>query len=141
MPTRADLAKIHIAKKELGLTDDEYRDILRAKFGKESAAKLTPGQAFSLINHFVSRGWRPKHQQKLPGMYSRPTDPQERKIVAMWITLHKAGVVRNGSDSALQAFVSRVTGVDSMRWCTTYQKHAVIEALKAWGDREGVDFD
>jgi len=28
MPTKAQLAKIHIAKKELQLTDDTYRDIL-----------------------------------------------------------------------------------------------------------------
>ena len=44
-PSKADLAKIHIAKKELGLSDDVYRDILRSRFGKtkDSAAKLTPG--------------------------------------------------------------------------------------------------
>jgi len=139
MPSRADLAKIHIAKKELGLTDEAYRDIMRAQFRKESAAKLTPGQACQLINHFRSLGWKPKYQQKLPGVYSRPNDAQEGKIVAMWLELAKAGVVRNKSDKALQAFVRRMTKKHHMRWCTTQEKNMIIEALKDWGTREDVD--
>ncbi len=139
MPSRADLAKIHIAKKELGLTDEAYRDIMRERFGKESAAKLTVGQACRLINHFRSLGWKPKYQQKLPGVYSKPTDGQEGKIIALWLELAKAGVVRNKSDRALQAFVRRMTKKHHMRWCTTGEKNTIIEALKDWGAREGVD--
>ena len=139
MPSRSDLAKIHIAKKELGLTDEVYRDIMRSRFGKESAAKLTVGQASQLINHFRSLGWKPKYQQKLPGVYSKPTDGQEGKIIALWLELAKAGVVRNKSDRALQAFVRRMTKKHHMRWCTTGEKNTIIEALKDWGAREGVD--
>ena len=49
MPTKADLAKIHIAKKELGLTDDAYRDLLRGQFKVDSAALLTPGKVARLL--------------------------------------------------------------------------------------------
>ena len=34
MPTRGDLAKIHIAKKELKLTDELYRNLLFLLFKK-----------------------------------------------------------------------------------------------------------
>ena len=139
MPTRSDLAKIHIAKKELGLTDEAYRDIMRERFGKDSAAKLTGSQAFHLINHFKSLGWRPKYQHKLPGVYSKPTDAQDRKIIAMWMSLHKAGIIKNRSDRALQAFVKRMTKKDNLRWCTTADKNIIIEALKQWEDRGGPD--
>ncbi|HHL33124.1 MAG TPA: regulatory protein GemA [Desulfobulbaceae bacterium] len=143
MPSKADLAKIHIAKKELGLTDEEYRGILSARFGKTTAAKLTPGQSFQLINYFKAQGWKPKYQQKLPGVYSRPNDAQEGKIIALWIELHKAGVIRDRSDRALQSFVRRMTKKkkDHLRWCTTFEKHTIIEALKDWGEREGVNVD
>ncbi len=140
MPSRADLAKIHIAKKELGLTDDEYRDIMRHRFGKDSAAMLTPGQARRLLSYFRSRGWRPRRQRSLPGM-EVPPDPQSRKCLALWITLHKSGAVRHASDRALHAFVRRVTGRDHLRWCTVQEKGEVIEALKAWAKREGVNVD
>ena len=42
---RRALAKIHIAKKELGLSDDIYHDLVRSTVpGKESAADLTDGE-------------------------------------------------------------------------------------------------
>ncbi len=144
-PSRADLAKIHIAKKELCLTDEVYRDILRARFGKgkDSAAKLTPGQAWSLLGHFQKLGWKPKGAQKLPGM-EIPADGQSKKIQALWINLHQAGVVKDGSDKALLGFVKRMTkhgtfpGKDHLRFCDSQDKHIVIEALKDWAKREHV---
>lgn len=146
MPSKADLAKIHIAKKELGLTDEVYRDILKARFGKskDSAAKLTPGQAFSLLNHFQKLGWKPKGASRLPGM-EIPADGQSKKIQALWITLHQAGVVKDGSDKALLKFVKRMTstktfaGKDHLRFCDGQDKYKIIEALKDWAKREDVD--
>jgi len=138
MPTQKNLAKIHIAKKELQLSDDAYRDALRNVTGKESAAKLTDNQATRVLRYFESRGWKPKAQRSLPGL-TLPRDGQSRKIQALWITMHKAGKVRNSSDKALLAMVKRVTGVDRLEWCTDIQKSAVIESLKQWAKREGVD--
>lgn len=138
-PSKADLAKIHIAKKELGLTDEIYRDILKARFGKskDSAAKLTPGQAFSLLNHFQKLGWKPKGQRSLPGI-SIPSDGQSKKIQALWINLHQAGAVKDGSDQALMKFVKRMTGKDHLKWCDGQDKNKIIEALKDWATRENV---
>lgn len=142
-PSKADLAKIHIAKKELGLTEEVYRDILQQQFRRESAAQLTPGQAGKLIAHFRRMGWKPKIQRQLPGS-TVPADGQSRKILALWITLYKKGIVRDGSDKALMNFVRRVTatsvsrGKDHLKWCTNDEKNNIIEALKGWGTREGV---
>lgn len=41
MPTHRDLAKIHIAKKELGLDDASYRGILQERYNHDSAADLS----------------------------------------------------------------------------------------------------
>lgn len=131
MPSKADLAKIHIAKKELGLTDEVYRDILKARFRKDSAAKLTPGQAFSLINHFQKLGWKPSRQQILPGI-SIPQDGQSKKILALWISLSEKKIVRDNSDRALMAFVKRQTGKDHLKWCSPEEKNRIIESLKDW---------
>ena len=138
MPNQKNLAKIHIAKKDLGLSDDAYRDVLRNVCGKDSAAKLTDNQATRVLRYFESRGWKPKAQRSLPGL-TLPRDGQSRKIQALWITMHKAGKVRNSSDKALLAMVKRVTGVDRLEWCTDIQKSAVIESLKQWAKREGVN--
>ena len=57
MPTRGDLAKIHIAKKELKLTDELYRNLLFVLFKKRSARDLVSRETDELILHFKSLGW------------------------------------------------------------------------------------
>ena len=54
------LAKVHIAKKELGLDDELYRAILLDEFGVESAGDLTVGELGALVERFESRGWKPR---------------------------------------------------------------------------------
>lgn len=56
---RKKLAVIHIVKKELGLSDDEYRDILEKYAGVRSAKDLDEKGFRKLMYHFVrSRHFR-----------------------------------------------------------------------------------
>lgn len=147
MASKNDIIKIHIAINQLGLADKEYRKILADMFhlpkAKQSSKQLSSVQAARLLQHFQSMGWQPKQQQSLPGL-SIPSDGQSQKILALWITLHKAGAVKNGSDQALMKFVKRMTktgtfeGKDHLRWCDGQDKFKIIEALKDWALREDV---
>lgn len=137
-PSRAALAKIHIAKKELALTDEVYRDILQLHFKVDSAAKLDDRQATVLLNKFRAKGWKSQPSRTKPTS-PRHEDGQMRKIVALWITLNQEGVIKNGSDKALQAYVKRQTGVENLRWCSPSQLWTLIEGLKRWARREKVD--
>jgi hypothetical protein len=50
MPGKTELARIHVLKKEAGLTDEEYRVLLRSAAGVNSAAKIeTPDQYYKVI--------------------------------------------------------------------------------------------
>ena len=138
-PTTAQLQKIHIAKKELGLSDEVYRDILHIHFKAGSSKELNTFQAAQLLDLFAAKGWQAK-RGKDSGKSPRYDDRQQRKIVAMWIELHNAGVVKNSSDRALQAYVKRQTGIDNLKWCDGVDCHKLIESLKAWGERNGVDW-
>ncbi len=44
-----DLARIHLAKKELGLEEDTYRALLKATTGKDSAGALGPGERWKVL--------------------------------------------------------------------------------------------
>lgn len=131
MPTNADYAKINIACKALNI--DKYA-LLADRYGLTSSKDLNARQTVDLLRHFNTLGWRPTRKNTSP----KYTDAKARKAVALWITLGKAGVVRNSSDQALQNFVKRVTGVDSLSWCDPGQLGKVIEALKDWAKRENV---
>ncbi|MDP1853017.1 MAG: DUF1018 domain-containing protein [Candidatus Omnitrophota bacterium] len=50
---RKKLALIHIIKKELNLSDAEYRDILRNACGVNSAKELDEGKFKKLMRYFV----------------------------------------------------------------------------------------
>ncbi|MDR3631735.1 MAG: regulatory protein GemA [Desulfocapsaceae bacterium] len=139
-PSRAALAKIHIAKKELGLSDDAYRDILSMHFNVPSAAGLTDRQATVLLNTFKAKGWKERRAQKKSAS-PKYKDARMRKVVAIWITLGQAGAVRNRSDKALQAYVKRLSGMNNLLWCNSRQLDIIIASLKQWALREDVDLD
>ncbi len=61
---RAELAKIHMAAKELGLDRDTYEDVLWTVARVRSAADLDSTGRFKVIAHFKALGWKPKGGRK-----------------------------------------------------------------------------
>lgn len=132
-PTKADYAKINIACKELGL--DKYQ-LLFDRYGLESSKQLTRFQLSDLYDHFKSLNWTPKRTKKAV-VYPEPV---QRKVQALWITLAKACVIRNGSDRSMNVFVEGQTEIANLRWVKE-QHHfdILIKALKEMGKREGIE--
>ncbi len=143
-PTMAQLAKIHIAKKDLQLTDDVYRDILSLNFkGVQSAKELTVLQADQLLEHFKAKGWKPKKSTATAPRAKRrdgnfivihpgPTAKQQRKVLAMWNSLGY------GMDK-LHSRCKRQFGVDRFEWLTNYQDlHVLITDLNERQESAGV---
>lgn len=131
---RRALAKIHIAKKELGLSDEDYREVVRSAVpGKDSAGDLTDGELRLLLERLAGLGWRPR----LPRISERPLPPMVWKARELWLELYRREAVRSSSWAALGRFAKRMTGVGDLRRLTVRQATVVIEALKQWLDRAG----
>lgn len=62
---RSLLAKVHIAKKDLGLDDEAYLAIL-ARFGVESSGALDVKGLEKLLAHFEKLGWASTPKQAKP---------------------------------------------------------------------------
>ena len=58
------------------------------------------------------------------------------KIRATWITVYQRGFVRDGSESALDAYVSRIVNVSHVGWLKDESLAQVLESLKNWHRRE-----
>jgi hypothetical protein len=56
---RGLLAKIHIAAKDLAISEPDYRGLLAREFGVRSAADLSTNEMERLLARFTARGWRP----------------------------------------------------------------------------------
>jgi len=127
---RAELGKIHIAKKDLGLDDDTYQDVLWTICRVRSAADLDSQGRFKLIAHFKHLGWKPA-RAKRPQL-----DPQSRKIWSLWYQLKEAGLLASASAKSLRTEVKKLTGCDDLRFCDSEQRNLIIECLKKWLERE-----
>ena len=137
-PTRAEYAKINIACKQLGI--DKYA-LIGDRYNIETSKDLTRQQTIDLLMHFKTLGWKPTRGTKKRKCSPRYEDPRMRKIVALWITLADAKVVKNPANYSMQKYVKRMTGKDNIRWCDNRDLNLMIEALKSWGTRKGVDLD
>lgn len=138
MNRSAMLAKVHIAKKDLGLDDDTYRAVLQRVTGLTSAAKCSDAQLEAVLAHFKAEGFKAVSKAR-----SKPVSstPHAAKIRSLWISLYELGLIADASERALAAFVKRQAKVDRLEWLTPAQAYKVIEGLKAWASRDaGVDW-
>ncbi|MDO8431777.1 MAG: regulatory protein GemA [Candidatus Binatus sp.] len=141
-PTRRiDLAKIHIAAKQLHLDEDVYRSIVRrvsAKFRGtpvESSGKLNARERAALISELTSFGFKVAPPRKRNPNWIETRDLHLRKLLALWGELARTGEMKDSSKAALRRFVNRATGKDAIQWLSPEECNKVIEMLKAWRKR------
>lgn len=128
---RALLAKIHVALKELGLTDDDYRAVLFRVTGKASATACSDSKLEEVVKELQAKGFKPK-----PKAHAAD-HPVARKARALWISLHHLNVISNPAEEALEAFARAQLRVEKLQWANQSQGYKLIEALKAMAERAG----
>lgn len=127
------IAKIHVAKNQLNLDDEQYRDIVRRVTGKDSAGKCRYSQLVDLINEFKSLGWKTPKKKA----FRRAPSDGIKKIYALWGELQALGAVQSTDKNALDVFCKKYTGIDSVQWLLPTQQQKIIEILKQWIKRIG----
>mgnify|MGYP001565600586 CR=1 FL=1 len=147
----ADLAKIHIAKKDLCLTDDDYRQIIRTvgKVATGSSADLTPLGRARVLAHMRKCGWKPSRtapKRITPAGAILTSEAQTKMITDLWISLADAGVVRDRTEVGLRHWVQSASrrwhgqkvGWSDLRFLPAWVAQKLIENLKQWSKRCGV---
>jgi phage-related protein len=136
---RTELAAIHIAKKDLALTDDSYRAIVWRFSGEksDSAGALDTTQRRALLDHFRGLGFERKKQPARAGKRPMAFSPLASKIRALWLSLYHLGEVESPKEESIAAFVQRQTGVEALQWIDIDKADVVIRALRAWCERAG----
>lgn len=149
---RGELAKIHIAKKDLALDDDSYRQVI-ANIGKAksgSSADLSSLGRARVLQHFISKGWKPRH--KASNRASKrstqsgdvlASDNIVRMIRSIWIQMADAGVITNRDESSLRAWVRSTTrryhpqhaGYSAPEFLPGWVAQKVVEHIKSWARR------
>lgn len=140
------LAKIHIARKELGLDDGTYRAMLLDIVGQDSCRGLPVNDLYRVLHSLKNKGWKPKVKRRKyspTSAHKKPfTHTPADKIRALWIDMHQQGFVQDGSESSLCKWVERQTrkhnqghGINAIEWLTPRLEMLLIEELKKWMKR------
>ncbi|MFC3442570.1 gp16 family protein [Sphingobium rhizovicinum] len=137
------LAKVHLAKKQLGLDDGTYEGVLIQVAGTDSAKHCTIPELRKVVAHFEDRGF--VSIAKKPGQRPRADHALARKARVMWISLSHLCAVREEPDAAIRAdkgletFAKRQLKCTRFQWADRNQGEKLVEALKKWAERHGWD--
>jgi phage gp16-like protein len=129
------IAKIHLAKKKLGLDDAEYRALLKRIAGVTSAAELTADGQALVLDEFKRLGWKPGAPKGAGRVVRESDEPQIRMIRGLWLELRDLGALRDESQRALSRFCKRVAGVEAVEWLDARGAGKVIAGLSQWIQR------
>lgn len=130
---RSLIAKINVARHQLGMVEDDYRQLLFATTRKLSLKDCTEGQLTQMVEALKAKGFKP-----LPtGGKGTAQHPMAKKARALWISLHQLGVVHHPGEPALEAFAKKQLGCERLAWAKQSDAYRLIEALKDMAVRHG----
>ncbi|MBL4799816.1 MAG: regulatory protein GemA [Oleispira sp.] len=142
------ISKIHIAKKQLNMDDDTYRAFLSVTVKKASCAGMSFSELHQVVEALKKKGFKVKPKASTAKNANKKMSPVSKgrridKLRAIWITMAKAGHLKDGSETALlswtQGEVIKQGGipVDSLEWLESQGKilNKVLEQLKRWQAR------
>jgi len=128
---RAMIAKINIARQQLAMDEDEYRQGLLDQTGHLSLRECSDRELDRMLDWLKRKGFRP-----LPGKKAAD-HPMARKARALWISLYHLGAVHNPAEQALEAFAQRQLKCERLNWARQSDSYLLIEALKSMAVRHG----
>jgi len=133
------LAKVHVAKCQIGMTDEEWRDFLRGRFDVDTSAALTVGALSALVGHLERLGWTPSTPKRTKDSHGKPhilkhDDAgmnRERQMGKIEALLSELGRIegRYIPWSYAAAILKRQCGATRMEWADRDQLRDVIAAL------------
>ncbi len=136
IPRRAsDIKRIHVLRSRLGIGEDAYRDLIAQLYdGKRSSTELDETQRAGFVRHLQRLA--DVQPSAAAGLRRRPLTPRQGKMFSLWQQLADAGLVRDRSMPALNAWIKGRSWlgqrVDAKDWLDGRREDQVIEALKRW---------
>lgn len=129
---KSDLARIHVLKSQLRMTEDDYRFMLGQVAGVESAAACTPAQRRDVIRHLDHKlnpwkangrpaGAKPKAKPTAAGLLA--------KIEAQLTAISKPWAYAHG-------MAKKMFGIERVDWLDADQLTRIVAALTYYQRRQ-----
>jgi len=120
---RRELAQIHIAKAQLGIDDDTYREMLWTIARVHSAGDLDFTGRKRVLEHLRARGFTPRASKKA----RRPAPSADRAAMVAKVRAMLAEAGRQ--DGYADGMARQMFHVDRYEWLPPDQLHKLVAAL------------
>lgn len=131
----SDLAKIHVAKKQLNMSDDDYRAMLWTQGRVNSSKDLDHAGRASVLDYLKAMGFKavskPDTKRRVRPVPSADKLQLVRRIRAQLISLDRK------PDTYADGIAKQMFGVDLYEWCNHDQLHAITAALAVQQRKQG----
>lgn len=132
------MVKIHIAKKQLNLTDEDYRTILQSKGGVSSSKDLDHAGRERVLAYFQKLGFKPKAATKS----KRPARPTPSVDAALLVRRIRAQLISldRKPDEYADGIAKQMLGTDApqfFEWCHLRDLTKISQALAVEQNRKG----
>lgn len=129
-------AIIRVAKQQVGLSDDDYRALLRTLTGQESAKALTATTFAKLMVQFETMGFRSTAARKDAGRKpGKASQAQRHKIASLWATFTNG----TGTEAGLRHWMEKRGYGSSIEWLDSTDARRMIGALANMVGRRKAD--
>lgn len=117
---------IHIAKAQVGLSDEDYRAVLESTAKKSSCSEMTLSELDDTLKAMKKLGFRVKKLETKEIEIGWDTSREQLDYIkGMWEL-----VAREKTDRALYSFIKRITRVSHPRFMDATDAQKVILALR-----------
>ncbi len=128
---RSQITLLHVAKSKVGLTEQEYRDLL-GRYGRTTSTDLTTEELEDLMRHLKGCGFQAR--EAVPGApeISKQPETKQRHLRKIWALLKKQALPWSYADGV----AGRMHQVAKAIWCTPEQLHKIVIALEYRAKKE-----
>lgn len=136
-PRQNLIAKIHIAKKDLGLDDGTYKDVLKRITGKDSSKNMTLNELKAVLDDFSRRGFVAKRTAKTAKRHGKkPKAHQQNQSRQAMIDKIEAILADMGLHWNYAHAMSRnMFGKFQLQFCTDDEMMKVMQAMAVYQRR------
>ena len=125
MISKGKIKVIHVAKKQVGMTEDEYRDLL-GSVGVSSSKKLTDTTFNKVMGRFEALGFRTTSKTRKRPRKATGLPPGKREIMA------KIEAILLDMDlpwAYVDGIAAKRFSVDTVQWLGADDLHAVLKMM------------
>lgn len=130
-PRKAIISKIHIAKTQLSLDDDTYRQLLLNLTGKNSCKAMNETELGLVLQAMKQKGFRP-----VATKFKQQPRPAPRADKAKYLAKITALLANQGKPTSYaDAVAKKAFGIDFVHWLEPWQLKKVVQMLSVYDYR------